>query len=117
MEPFKQQVADYEIGNEISDIERQLSADRGITRRDRRWLRLRKQARQWALNFKKRLATPPDVISKKKERRLKAAAKKLRWLARQDFDGMTPEARRAANKLLRSDLADQLLSVTPRMAE
>ena len=117
MEPVNTKWSIARIENEILDIERQLSAGRGLTHKDRRRLRLRKQARQWLLSFKKRLAAPPDVIGKKKERRLKATAKKLRWLARQDFDSMTPEARCAAEKLLRSDLAGQLLSVTPTVAE
>jgi hypothetical protein len=104
------------LKKEILELE-QLLAERGFTSRNRRGLRLRMYVRQRALGFEKRLNTPPDVINKKKTRRLKATAKKLSWLARQDFNIMTPEARRAAKKLLLSDLAGQLLSVTPRVAE
>jgi hypothetical protein len=43
------------------------------------------------------------------ERKLKAVAKKLAWLARKDINKMKPEAQRAAGRLMNSRLAKEAL--------
>jgi hypothetical protein len=69
-------------------------------------LRWKHRVIQQLIRCKDKLADHRIVEHQKKQaRRSKATAKKLLWLARQDFDKMTPEARRAAERLLKSPLA------------
>ena len=103
------------VAKGIADIDEELARP-GLTRRQRRFLRIRKQAGRKADYFNRRLdpalskrAGATETDSEKKVRRMKAVAKKILWLARKDFNSLSPEARRAAGRLLRSKLAGEIL--------
>ena len=82
------------------------------TRRQRQEARWLERAKHKLQRFKANLREHrehPDAAAIKRTRRMKAVAKKLSWLSRQDVEAMTPEARRAALRLLQSDLAREIL--------
>jgi len=103
---------ELEARRELEALELQLETACGRTRRERQLLRLRIQDLRRVLKIKKRIDVA-YTAKERKARKAKAVARKLRWLATKDFTKMTLPARRAAKKLLRSDLTGKLLSVTP----